>query len=350
MVFKDNQKKQYLCKQPKQTEMKMKRLIPILAGLFAGLMPAFAQMLPDSTVQVVAYWELGDKQKYQVESAKYRIAQGDTTIVEKSSEILAFEVVAADEEKGYRLKVTSLETQYSDPTKEAIEEAILKQRGADAYYFETGPNGEFLRVLPIEGLEEQQEALAQAVWEAVKEKRPEAAQLNLLPLIRQTLTPEAVVMTATGLISPLFMYHGNRFDMDDEYPIEDEIPAFIGSGTLKMAGTFWVDEDLTDEYSVVLRMFKEAGQEQLKPLLGAIMDTFVQSLASTPEDADEAQAAVNEALQTATMTVEDFLYEEIHLASGWPIDWSFSREVLIDIDGEQQSQLVESNIRIIVEE
>ena len=71
---------------------------------------------------------------------------------------------------------------------------------------------------------------------------------------------------------------------------------------------------------------------------------------STPEDADEAQAAVNEALQTATMTVEDFLYEEIHLGSGWPIDWSFSREVLIEIDGEQQSQLVESNIRIIVEE
>ena len=93
----------------------MKRLIPILAGLFAGIMPAFAQMLPDSTVQVVAYWELGDKQKYQVETAKYRIAQGDTTVVEKSAEIFEFEVVAADEEKGYRVKVTSLETQYSDP-------------------------------------------------------------------------------------------------------------------------------------------------------------------------------------------------------------------------------------------
>lgn len=328
----------------------MKRLIPILAGLFAGILPAFAQMLPDSTVQVVAYWELGDKQKYQVESAKYRIAQGDTTVVEKSAEIFEFEVVAADEEKGYRVKVTSLETQYSDPAKEAIEEAILKQRGPDAYYFETGPNGEFLRVLPIEGLEEQQETLAQAVWEAVKEKRPEVAQLNMLPLIRQTLTPEAIVLTATGVISPLFMYHGNRFDLDDEYPIEDEIPAVIGTGTLKMTGSFWVDEDMTDDYSVVLRMYKEADQEQLRPLIESILGNLLQTMAPTPEDADEAQAAVNEAFQNARMSVDDYLYEEIHLATGWPIDWSFSREVLIEIDGEQQSQLVETNIRIIVEE
>ena len=328
----------------------MKRLIPLLAGLFAGVIPALAQMLPDSTVQVVAYWELGDKQKYQVESAKYRIAQGDTTVVEKSAEILEFEVVAADEEKGYRVKVTSLETQYSDPTKEAIEEAMQKQLGSVAYYFEADPHGGFLRALPLEGLEEKQEALAQAVWEAVKEKRPEAAQLNMLPMIRQTVSPEAVAQAATGVIVPLFMYHGHRFDLDEEFPIEDEIPAVIGSGTMKMTGSFWVDEEMTDDYSVVLRMYKEADQEQLKPLLGSILDNLVQSLATTPEDADEAQAVVNEALRNARMSVDDYLYEEIHLGSGWPIDWGFSREVLVEIDGEQQAQLVESNVRIIVEE
>jgi hypothetical protein len=328
----------------------MKRLIPLLAGLFAGIMPAFAQMLPDSTVQVVAYWALGDKQKYQVESTKYKIVQGDTTIVEKSAEILDFEVVAADEEKGYRLKVTSLETQYSDPTKEAIAEALENQLGSVAYYFETDPNGEFLRVLPIEGLEERQEALAQAVWETLKGKKPEVAQLNMLPLIRQSLTPEAVALTATGEISPLFMYHGNRFDLGEEFPIEDEIPALIGNGTLKMTGQFWVDEELTDEYSVVLRMYKEADQEQLKPLIEGILGSLIQSMAPSPEDGQDAQAAMEDAFKNARMSVNDYLYEEIHLGTGWPIDYSFSREVLIEVDGQQQNQLVESNIRIIVEE
>jgi hypothetical protein len=328
----------------------MKRLIPLLAGLFAGIMPAFAQMLPDSTVQVVAYWALGDKQKYQVENTKYKIVQGDTTIVEKSAEILDFEVVAADEEKGYRLKVTSLETQYSDPTKEAIAEALEKQLGSVAYYFETDPNGEFLRVLPIEGLEERQETLAQAVWETLKGKKPEVAQFNMLPLIRQSLTPEAVAQTATGEISPLFMYHGNRFDLDEEFPIEDEIPALIGNGTLKMTGQFWVDEELTDDYSVVLRMYKEADQEQLKPLIEGILGNLIQSIAPSPEDSQDAQAAMEDAFRNARMSVNDYLYEEIHLGTGWPLDYSFSREILIEADGQQQNQLVESNIRIIVEE
>ena len=328
----------------------MKRLIPLLAGLFAGILPAFAQMLPDSTVQVVAYWSLGDKQKYQFESAKYKIAQGDTTVIEKSASILEMEVVAADEEKGYRLKVTTLESQYSDPTKEAIDEAMLKQLGSDAYYFETGPHGDFLRVLPLECLEEKQEELAQAVWEAVKEKKPEAAQLNMLPLIRQTLTPESLVLAAAGEISPLFMYHGNRFDLYEEYPIEDEIPAVFGGGTMKMTGNFWVDEELTDDYSVVIHMYKEADQEQLKPLIESVLGSLLQTMAPSPEEGKEAQAAIDEAFRNSHMNVEDYLYEEIHLGTGWPIDWNFSREVKMELDGEHQGQIIESSFRIIVED
>ena len=328
----------------------MKRLIPILAGLFAGILPAFAQMLPDSTVQVVAYWELGDKQIYQVENVKYKIEKGDTTVVEKSAQILEIKVVAADEEKGYRLKVTTMESQYSDPTLEAIDEAMLKVLGADAYYFETGPHGEFLRVLPPDGMEEQQEALVQAVWEAVKVKKPEAAQLNMLPLIRQTLSPEAFTLAATGEISPLFMYHGSRFDIREEFPIQDEIPALIGNGTMKMKGQFWVDEELTDDYSVVLRMYKEADQEQLKPVLESILGSLIQTIAPEPVQGEDIQAALEEALQNAKMTMDDYIYEEIHLGSGWPIDWSFSRATEVEIDGEHQGQLIEKNVRIIVED
>ena len=328
----------------------MKRLIPLVAGLFAGLLPAFAQMLPDSTVQVVAYWELGDKQIYQVENVKYEIEKGDTTVVEKSAQILEIKVVAADEEKGYRLKVTTMESQYSDPTQEAMDEAMRKVLGADAYYFETDPHGEFLRALPPEGLEEQQEALVQAVWEAVKEKKPEAAQLNMLPLIRQMLSPEAFALAATGEISPLFMYHGSRFDIGKEFPVQDEIPALIGGGTMKMDGKFWVDEELTDNYSVVLHMYKEADQEQLKPVVESVLGSLIQTIAPDPAQGEDVQASMEEAFRNARMALDDYIYEEIHLGSGWPVDWSFSREMQVVIDGESQGQLIEKSVRIIVED
>ena len=48
----------------------MKKVFLPLVGLLAGLLPAFAQMMPDSTVQVVAYWNVGDKYLYQVENIK----------------------------------------------------------------------------------------------------------------------------------------------------------------------------------------------------------------------------------------------------------------------------------------
>ena len=59
---------------------------------------------------------------------------------------------------------------------------------------------------------------------------------------------------------------------------------------------------------------------------------------------------MEEAFRNARMNVEDYLCEEIHLGTGWPIDWSFSRETKIDLDGDHQGQLVEKNIRIIIEE
>lgn len=61
-------------------------------------------------------------------------------------------------------------------------------------------------------------------------------------------------------------------------------------------------------------------------------------------------AGILPAFQGARMTVEDSLYEEIHLGTGWPIDYTFTRETFIELDGQQQTQLVETNIRIIVEE
>ena len=58
-----------------------------------------------------------------------------------------------------------------------------------------------------------------------------------------------------------------------------------------------------------------------------------------------------EKLDRKKMYLSNFnLFEEIHLGTGWPIDWSFSREILMEIEGLQQGQLVETDIRIIVEE
>ena len=74
----------------------MKRSILLLFSFFACLISASAQMMPDSTVQVIAYWEVGDKYNYQVEDSKYKVKNGtDTTDVERAAHLLTLEIVDA---------------------------------------------------------------------------------------------------------------------------------------------------------------------------------------------------------------------------------------------------------------
>jgi hypothetical protein len=327
----------------------MKKVALLLVGLVAAMVSSFAQMMPDSTVQVVAYWEAGERHVFQMEEVKLNIAEGDTTVVEKSAELLAFEVVSADEEKGYRVKVTSLDSQISDATKAAISEKMRERFGGDVYYFETSPYGEFLQVLPIEGLAEQTDALVEDVVEAVMQKTGtgEENRPALQALIRQMITPESMMTSVEGEISPMFMYHGSRLEMSKEYTFEDDIPNLIGGGTVRMNGRFWVNEELTDEYSVVLQMYKEADQEQVKQFVTSLLGGVVQSFAAEGEDA---KASIEELYKDSKIDIEDFLFEEVHLDTGWPLEWHFTRKTLIQMQGQQQEQIIRKSVKLLFEE
>lgn len=329
----------------------MKKVVLLFLGLLAGILPVFAQMMPDSTVQVVAYWDVGDKYLYQKESVKYNIAEGDTTVVEKTAELLEFEVVSADEEKGYRVKVTSRDIQISDPTKAAIIEKMRERIGGDVYYFETSPYGEFQQVLPIEGLEGQTDAVVEDIVDAVMKKNEAGAEIKpmLLALTRQMITPESMVASVEAEISPLFMYHGSRFGLKDEYPIEDTIPVPLTGGVLKMNGRFWVNEELTDDYSVVLQMYKEADEEEARQLMTSFMGGMVQALSGVQKDGNEIPS-VEEVFKEAKIEIEDFLFEEIHLDTGWPLEWHFTRRTQVEMEGKSQKQLIDNTIKILFED
>lgn len=75
---------------------------------------AAAQMMPDSTVQIVSYWQVGDKYAYTCErSSKEVDAQGDTTSRKYSMETMEFEVVGMTDET-YQLKLSYKDSEYSD--------------------------------------------------------------------------------------------------------------------------------------------------------------------------------------------------------------------------------------------
>ena len=332
----------------------MKKSILFIASLFAGLFSAFAQMMPDSTVQVVAYWELGDKVHYQSESRSYTVAEGDTTITKKSAGIFELEVVAADEEKGYRLKATSMDFQNSDPLVQTIDDKWRERFGASVF-FETDPYGTFKRIVPFDNLEEQTEALIQETTDALLKKVDALSQEQALALVRSMFNQETLMNSYTAQYSPLFLYHGARLGLAGEYPIEDEAPSLFGEGnSILLKGSFWVDEDLTDDFSVVIRMYKEADKEQLAPyikaVVGQITQPLIESMVENDENKADIQRTLDELYDQSKMSLEDFMVAEIHLGSGWPISYLFERKFYMSFEDMEQEQWTETRVTLIDED
>ena len=86
----------------------MKKLFALLImALFAS--QAMAQLnLKDSTVQVVAYWEKGEKYNYSLKTYDYKIQGNDTTWTSRTNSIFSIEVIDSTA-TGYLLKYTSLD-------------------------------------------------------------------------------------------------------------------------------------------------------------------------------------------------------------------------------------------------
>ena len=329
----------------------MKKSILFIISLFAGIFSAFAQMMPDSTVQVVAYWKVGDKVHYQSTNRTYTVAEGDTTITKKSAGIIEFEVVAADEEKGYRVKATSMDFQTSDPDVQLIDDK-WRERFGDSIFFETDPYGTFQRIVPIDDVEEQTEAVIQETVNALMKKSENIiSEEQAYAIVRPMFNPETIINSYAAEYAPLFFYHGARIGLADEYPIEDEAPSLFGEGNnILMKGSFWVDEDLTDDFSVILRMYKEADKEQLAPFIKALVNQVTQPLLESAEAKEALQQEMNEAYDNAKMSLEDFLVEEVHLGSGWPLKYIFERKFYISIEDMEQEQWTETKVMLIDED
>ena len=177
----------------------MKKLLLSFSAALLAAASLSAQMMPDSTVQVVAYWEVGDKIDYTMTERVYRMdEEGNETQTSSVSEALHFEVTEATDST-YTLRVRV------DERSGGEEELTLR--------ILTSNLGTFL-----EG---------------------EAA------------------------LSPLFFYHGARLDMDKTYTLELPYTNIFGNGAVTLENRFQVDRELTDEYSVVLRSEAEADEKPL---------------------------------------------------------------------------------------
>ena len=285
---------------------------------------ASAQMLPDSTVQVCAYWNKGDKVTYKCTSKEAEIGyEGIENIKQTTSEKRIFEVTAQTD-KSYDLSVSYKDTETSFATG-AIGELLNNINEQFTVKLKTD---EFGTVQEITNKKEVIATMSKVVPLAVKmiyDKLGEEA-LNQLGVSEEQMTDqlthtfcnEQVAETACMKdIMPILMYHGARMGLNEKYSTKQQVPDSMGNGYIEADLSFWVDKEESDSAFVVLRSILTAGKDVFAPRAreaarNNVIATFPpESQAGAFARIDEMIGAMDFSMVKSTVTI-------VHLDSGWP--------------------------------
>ena len=325
-------------------------LAVIALGTLLPSVSSHAQMPSDSLVQLVAYWELGDKFSYNTSTTKSQIVGKDTTVVEYETDITTYEVVAADD-KMYRLRYTTSNESNNNPIVSLVNDVIHKLTATSPIEFETDELGSFQRMLPIEW-----DKMADAIIEEVinetfeKNESLKEGKEELSDIIRSLIQPGTIQMSYQSAFEGMLMFHGLEYKIGEDYSYQYESPnLFVPDGnTITMNCVYWIDEDDTDEDFLTIRSYQEADQDDFKETVITMLQNVI---GSTGEDFTEnMKTELEKAMDSMDVSITTDGVFRFHLGSGWPVYSYQIKEVLINLNGaEYRHELTENESEIILD-
>mgnify|MGYP006976530353 CR=1 FL=1 len=159
--------------------------------------------MPDSSVQICAYWTPGDKYAYEAREEKFKIDdQGDTTLVYRQSERRVFEILSQTKDR-YKIRLTYGDYMTTDKEDQLVHDAIVSATGPCVVEFETDETGSLLGIANLETLVAQAEASVEpavrVMWETIPSaERKNFPKKNFRKYMARTLSDPSVVINAVN--------------------------------------------------------------------------------------------------------------------------------------------------------
>lgn len=325
----------------------MKKTILLILGLFAGIFSAFAQK---DTVDVIAYWQVGDKYRFNVEESQYKVKGTDTTDIQLTTHVLTLEVVDATDTT-YRVRAFTDNYQFGDSAQDAMTEEITRKFGDVPFEFETDECGTFKRlIINDEDIEAIYPILDEIVDKAANEQELDAVTRNAMKkMVRSMFPKERIESLYADEFSPLLEFHGMWIIPGSEVEFESKMPSALGDGNIiRMDGRFWVDEELTDDYSVVIRQEEVANEEDMQKVVLEFLGKTFGALASSLDE--EAKDEFDAAIANMEIKTKKDMVLEVHQDTGWPLQYDI--DTIVDVRNEDitQRQVSSKSVRIILDD
>lgn len=334
----------------------MKRLVLLIAFVLSAV-SASAQLMPDGSVQIVAYWKLGSVAPYQYKERTETVSEkGDTTVTRSSSEVRIFEVIGQTDST-YTLKTTYKDIYYTDASLGLMSELMGEIAETVVLQTVTDELGSIKHFGNLDELEKSIKATIPKYVDAYlkrtdKESRKVLDKKELIKVLEQMLAnPQALQTMCLNDVAPMLQYHGARLDTSDIYTVPYNF--FLANGeSISVNSQLFVDSAETDSTSVVIRTYAHAEGDQLLPSLVAMLTPTIRAIDKTV-DTEEINKLVLEAIeeQGLKMVMNDYTATVIHLPTGWPISHSTIRDVIVtDKDGKKKTSSKYSDLDYIFSE
>lgn len=304
----------------------MKKTIILFWTLFIVVNLEAQINMNDSTAQVIAYWNLNDKQTYQVTTEKYKIVDADTTVTEYFKYLVDITVKDSTSNSYtidwfYHAYEINEENELLKKLSNLVEDMTITVRTD-----ETGVLEEVVNWKDIQAF----------VFKATQMLREETKDIpNIDKVITQIenmyTSKESIEAAAIREIQLFHTFHGAKYKMNQEYNSALKIANLYDDEPFDADAIVWLDEINPDDNNFILRMNLAVNSEQLTKTTFNYLTDIAKKMNTPAPKWEEFPQLKN----------ETFTASRIH-GSGWPIYCIETKEIFV----EGQTNIEETIIEI----
>ncbi|MBE6226310.1 MAG: hypothetical protein E7121_04410 [Bacteroidales bacterium] len=287
------------------------------------LMNAFqvsAQLnLKDSTAQIVAYWNKGEKYCYNYAAQTIEIKGTDTTELSYSESKFELEVIDSSA-NGYLINYTKLSEAVSISDEKSPIASLLKRvaniGNSISITFKTNEYGSLQEIV---NFDEYKNSLMSQLETLIKEMEKELKDKTTRKALNTAIAPfmsDAYVYKSIEPITSLFSFHGYKFKLNERYTDNIQVASPFEQGkTLDGELQRYVAEFNPETTWTTFHSVTRYDKEQLK------MTTLHYINSLLPEN-----QKITSTSEVPEMSMDSYTSFTIHLGTGWPGYASFLQE------------------------
>jgi len=238
------------------------------------IMPLFAQInMADSTVQVVSYWDKGEKQNYTITLEKIKLKGEDTT----SKELISYDVevsVTGATKNSYTVQWDYKNFKTND--KNELTQELSKINKNMQVIYKTDEMGGFIEVINWKEIR----AYNQKAIAVLRKKFGTAPEIEkMLKQIENSFsTKEAIEAASIKDIQQFHSFHGGKYKLHEEISDKIKVPNVLTNIPFDADYSLYLDEINETDNNYILRSSQVVDSTQLMDATFQFLSNLAKSM------------------------------------------------------------------------